>query len=131
MADKAEKKEQPKGPKVYFKFLPKEEVFKFIEGFKKALSEVPKSDEKKSIDFEIKGTNEDLKGISIEAKNIEKGQFKDLFDAAQEYIQKALCIISISFKANDEASVKTLEELFKKMVISVSLLEFAIVSISR
>ena len=114
MADKAEKKEQPK-EKVYFEFLPKEEVFKFIEGFKKALAQIPKSSEKKCIDFEIKGTNEELKGISIETKNIEKGQFKELFDAAQEHIQKALCIISITFKANDEASVKTLEELFKKL----------------
>jgi hypothetical protein len=34
---------------------------------------------------------------------------------AQEHIQKALCIFSLSFNANDESSVKTLEELFKKM----------------
>ena len=111
MADKAAQ------PKVYFKCLPKEEVFNFLAGFKKALEETPKSDEKKAIEFEIKGTPEDkdLKGICIEAHNIEKGKFKDIFDMAQEHIQKALCIFTLSFKANDDTGVKTLEELFKKM----------------
>ena len=111
MADKAAQ------PKVYFNCLPKEEVFNFIAGFKKALDETPKSDEKKGIELEIKGTKEDkdLNGICVEAHNIEKGKFKEIFDMAQEHIQKALCIFSLSFKANDEAGVKTLEELFKKM----------------
>ena len=109
MADKAAQ------PKVYFNCLPKEEVFNFLAGFKKALTETPKSDEKKTVEFEIKGTKEELKGINIETKNIEKGQFKEIFDMAQEHIQKALCIFSLSFNANDESSVKTLEELFKKM----------------
>ena len=112
MADKAPKENQPK---VYFNFLPKEEVFKFFENFKKAFEETPKSDEKKLTEFEIKGTNEELKGISIEAHNIEKGKFPEIFDKAQEHINKALCILSISFQANDESSVKTLETLFEKM----------------
>ena len=112
MADKAPKANQPK---VYFNFLPKEEVIKFFENFKKAFEETPKSEDKKLTEFEIKGSKEDLKGISIEAHNIEKGKFPEIFDKAQEHINKALCILSISFQANDEASVKTLEALFEKM----------------
>jgi len=112
MADKAPKANQPK---VYFNFLPKEEVIKFFENFKKAFEETPKSEDKKLTEFEIKGSKEDLKGISIEAHNIEKGKFPEIFDKAQEHINKALLILSISFQANDEASVKTLEALFEKM----------------
>ena len=108
MADKAAQ------PKVYFNCLPKEEVFNFLASFKKALTEVPKSDEKKCINFEIKGTNDDLKGICIETRDIEKGKFKEIFDNAQEHIQKALCIFSLSFNANDSDSVKVIEELYKK-----------------
>lgn len=108
MADKAAQ------PKVYFNCLPKEEVFNFLENFKKALAEAPKSDEKKSCEFEIKGTNEELKGIRIETHCIEKGKFKEIFDSAQEHLQKSLVICSLSLNANDEASVKVLEEFYKK-----------------
>lgn len=110
-----EKKEQPPEKKIYFKFLPKEEVFHFLESFKKALTEIPKSDEKKNFEFEIKGTRDELKGIISETHCMEKGKFKDFFDMAQPHIQKALCIFSISFNANDEASVEPLKKLFEKM----------------
>ena len=114
MADKP--KEQPKDqPKVYFKCLPKDQVFIFLDSFKKALGEIPKSDEKKNVDFEIKGTNEELKGIAIETHNIEKAKFKELFDPAQAHIQKALVICSLTFNANSKESVEPLKELFGKI----------------
>jgi hypothetical protein len=109
MADKAAQ------PKVYFNCLPKEEVFNFLENFKKALAEVPKSDEKKFCEFEIKGTNEDLKGIRIETHCIEKSKFKEIFDSAQEHLQKSLVVCSLTLNANDESAVKVLEEFYKKM----------------
>ena len=111
MADKAPKVNPPK---VYFNFLPNEEVVKFFEKFKKALEETPKQEDKKLTEFEIKGSKEDLKGISIEAHNIEKGKFPEIFDKAQEHINKALLILSISFQANDEASMKILEAFLSK-----------------
>ena len=110
-----EKKEQPPEKKIYFKFLPKEEVFHFLESFKKALTEIPKSDEKKNFEFEIKGTRDELNGIVSETHCIEKGKFKEFFDMAQPHIQKALGICSITFNANDDSSVNILKELFEKM----------------
>ena len=65
MADK------PAEPKVYFKCLPKEQVFAFFDAFKKAFDATPKSEEKKNVEFEIKGTNEELKGISVETHFLE------------------------------------------------------------
>ena len=109
MADK------PAEPKVYFKCLPKEQVFAFFDAFKKAFDATPKSEEKKNVEFEIKGTNEELKGISVETHRIEKDKFKEIFDNAHEHIQKAMVIASITINAKDESSVKLLQDLFEKM----------------
>ena len=109
MADK------PAEPKVYFKCLPKEQVFVFFDALKKAFEEAPKSDEKKFVEFEIKGTNEDLKGMCFETHRIEKSKFKEMFDNAQEHIQKALVVASCTINAKDESGVKLLQELFEKL----------------
>ena len=109
--------EQPKQqePKVYFKCLPKDQVFVFLESFKKALAEAPNSDEKKNAEFEIKGTNEEPKGLCFELHNLGKEKYKEIFDPAQAHIQKALVICTLTFNAVDEASVKPLQELFEKI----------------
>ena len=65
--------------------------------------------------MQIKGTNEELKGMCFETKRIEKSKFKEMFDNAQEHIQKALIVCSATINAKDEAGVKTLQELFEKM----------------
>ena len=109
MADK------PAEPKLYFKFLSKEQVFAFFDAFKKALEEAPKSEEKKCVDLQIKGTNEELKGMCFETHRIDKSKFKEMFDNAQEHIQKALIVCSVTINAKDETGVKTLQELFEKM----------------
>ena len=109
MADK------PAEPKLYFKFLPKEQIFAFFDAFKKALDEAPKSEEKKCVDLQIKGTNEELKGMCFETHRIEKSKFKEMFDNAQEHIQKALVVCSVTVNAKDESGVKILQELFEKM----------------
>jgi hypothetical protein len=107
--------EKPAEPKVYFNCLPKEQVFAFFEAFKKAFDEIPKSEEKKNIDFEIKGTNEELKGMCFETHRLEKSKFKEMFDSAQGHIQKALLIASITINAKNDDSVKILQENFEKL----------------
>lgn len=102
-------------PKLYFNFLQKEQIFAFFEAFKKALDEAPKTEEKKCVDLQIKGTNEELKGMCFETKRIEKSKFKEMFDNAQEHIQKALIVCSVTINAKDESGVKILQELFEKM----------------
>ena len=91
MADK------PAEPKIYFKFLPKDQIFAFFDAFKKALEEAPKSEEKKCVDLQIKGTNEELKGMCFETKRIEKSKFKEMFDNAQEHIQKNGTKVTLDF----------------------------------
>ena len=109
MADK------PAEPKLYFKFLPKEQIFAFFDAFKKALDEAPKSEEKKCVDLGGSGINEKIKGMCFETHRIEKSKFKEMFDNAQEHIQKALVVCSVTVNAKDESGVKILQELFEKM----------------
>ena len=112
MADKAPKENQPK---VYFNFLPKEEVFKFFENFKKAFEETPKSDEKKLTEFEIKGTNDNLNGLCFETHNIEKDKFNEYFDDTQEHLKNALFAFTVSFKVKEADNVEAIKQLFEKM----------------
>lgn len=103
-----------KKPKVYFKCLPKEQVFVLIENFKKALAEGQKGDEKKSFEFEVRGTKESPKGIAFETYSITKDNYGSFVDPSKDYMKDSLAVFSFSVNANDEASVKTLEELFQK-----------------
>ena len=103
-------------PKVYLGFLPKEEIGKCIENFKNALNEEKKEGDKKAFELEIKGTNEEPKGVSFETYGITKDCYKNFVDESKDYMAKALAVFTISINAKDEAGVKTLEELFTKFV---------------
>ena len=111
-------KEAPKeeAPKVYLGFLPKEEIGKCIENFKKALNEGEKVGDKKGFELEIKGTNEEPKGVSFETYSITKDNYKNFVDESKDYMAKALSVFTVSINAKDEAGVKILEELFTKFV---------------
>ena len=101
--------------KVYFGFLPKEQVFAFIENLKKALDEEAKTDEQKSFEIEIKGTKEEPKGVSFDTYSVTKDKYATFVDASKDYMKEALSVFSVSVHAIDETSVKTLEALFEKM----------------
>ena len=103
-------------PKVYLGFLPKEEIGKCVENFKKALAEGQKSGDKKGFELEIKGTNEEPKGVSFETYSICKDTYKNFVDESKDYMAKALTVFTVSINAKDEAGVKVLEELFTKFV---------------
>ena len=102
-------------PKVYFGCLPKEQVLAFLGNFKKALAEEAKTDDKKSFEFELRGTKEEPKGVSFETYSITKDKYAEFVDASQAYMAKALSVFSISVNAKDDASLKTLQTLFEKM----------------
>ena len=101
--------------KVYFGCLPKSEIPKFIESFKKALSEGQKVDDKKSFSLEIKGNDAEPKGISCEGFSVTKENYANFVDSTKDYMSKALSVLTVTINAKDEASVKVLEELFTKM----------------
>ena len=111
----ADKKPAQEKPKVYFDFLPKAQALQFFDSFKKALEETPKSEEKKNLEFEIKGTNEELKGMAFETHNIEKAKFNEYFDKTKDHLKDALFAFTVSFKVINEEAVKSIQELFEKM----------------
>ena len=111
-------------PKVYFGCLPKDQVFGFIEGFKKALAEETKTDDKKSFEFELRGTKEEPKGVSFETYSVTKDKYANFVDASQPYMAKALSVLSVSVHAKDDASLNTLKTLFEKMKPMFEGLEF-------
>ena len=108
----ADKKAQPK---VYFNCLPKDQVLQFFADFKTALTQIPKSDEKKNMDFEIKGTNEELKGMAFETHNIDKAKFNEFFDTSKDHIKNSLVVCTASFKVNDESAVEKIKEVYDKL----------------
>ena len=101
--------------KVYFGCLPKAEVVKCIENFKKALAEGTKEEDKKKFEIEIKGTTEEPKGISFETYSIRKDNYNNFVDASKDYMKDALAVCTVSINAKDEAGVKVLEDIFKKV----------------
>ena len=103
-------------PKLYFGCLPKEEVGKSIENFKKALAEGKKEDDKKSFELRIKGTKDEPKGVSFETYSVTKNNYKNFVDAGKDYMKESLSVFTITVNAKDEAGVKVLEEFFNKFV---------------
>ena len=100
--------------KVYFGCLPKAEVVKCIENFKKALGDGKKEEDKKKFEIEIKGTTEEPKGISFETYSIRKDNYNNFVDASKDYMKDALTVCTVSINAKDEAGVKVLEDIFTK-----------------
>ena len=90
----ADKKAQPK---VYFNCLPKDQVLQFFADFKTALTQIPKSDEKKNMDFE------------------DKAKFNEFFDTSKDHIKNSLVVCTASFKVNDESAVAKIKEVYDKL----------------
>ena len=76
--------------KVYFWFLPKAEVVKCIENFKKVLAEGTKEEDKKKFEIKIKGTTGEPKGISFEKYSIRKDNYNNFVDASKDYKKKKI-----------------------------------------
>ena len=93
----------------YFKIIPKEEFPKFMERLKAALAKTEnKKGEKKSIDFEIRGTKEDLNGLALEIFSFDKTKCADFMDVEQEHIKNALYCASLNVNVKTEADVEKL-----------------------
>ena len=93
----------------YFKIIPKEEFPKFMERLQAALAKTEnKKGEKKSIDFEIRGTKEDLNGLALEIFSFDKTKCADFMDVEQEHIKNALYCASLNVNVKTEADVEKL-----------------------
>ena len=116
---KKEKKE-----KLYFGFLPKDELLKFFERLKMALALGKKTGDKNNFEFEIKGTTNEPNGFSLNIHTFDKNEYYKLYDDKHEYIKKALCIFSLHLK--DKSGLKKIKEGFeiiKPMIINIPILK--------
>ena len=101
-------------PKYYFGCVPKEELTPFMERLKKALTEGQKSGDKKNLNIEIRGSNEEPKGISLEVFTLDKTKFGEFFDANADHTKKALVVTTVNFEVKEEKDVETIKTAFEK-----------------
>jgi len=102
--------------KYYFKIIPKEEFPKFMERLKEALKKTDnKKGEKKSLDFEIRGTKEDLNGVALEIFSFDKTRCAEFMDVEQEYIKNALYCASLNFNVKKEEDVAKLNMAYEQL----------------
>ena len=108
----SEKKEEKKVDKkdLYFGFLPKTEVPKFIENFKKGLGEGKKEGEKKLVEVKINGTNDDPKGIAFELGSFGEKDYNLMIDDSQPYMKDALLVFTLSIGVGDPSVVPAIPD---------------------
>ena len=102
-------------PKYYFGCVPKEELTPFMERLKKALTEGQKSGDKKNLNIEIRGSNEEPKGISLEVCTLDKSKFSEFFDPNAEHTKKALVVTTVNFEVKEDKDVETIKTAFEKI----------------
>ena len=126
-AKTVQKQKQGEKSNYYFKIIPKEEFPKFMERLKTALAKTEnKKGEKKSIDFEIRGTKEDLNGLSLEIFSFDKTKCADFMDVEQEHIKSALycASLTVNVKTDEDAAKLNIASLmFKPMFESIPFLK--------
>jgi hypothetical protein len=126
-AKTVQKQKQGEKSNYYFKIIPKEEFPKFMERLKTALAKTEnKKGEKKSIDFEIRGTKEDLNGLSLEIFSFDKTKCADFMDVEQEHIKSALYCASLTVNVKteeDAAKLNMASLMFKPMFESIPFLK--------
>ena len=112
-------------PGYYFKIIPKEEFPKFMDRLKAALEKKEnKKGDKKCIDFEIRGSKEDLNGLALEIFTFDESKCADFMDVEQEHLKNALYCASLNVNVKTEADVEKLKgayEQFKPMFESIPL----------
>ena len=115
MADKKEKKDIKEKVKYYLGFITKEEVAGFFERLKKALAEGKKEGEKKNFDFELRGSKDDPKGVTIEQYTLDKAKFAEYFDPTAEHTNKALVICTLALEVKDDKDIEKVKADFDKL----------------
>ena len=112
-----QKKQEEEKSKYYFKIIPKEEFPKFMERLQEALKKTDnKKGDKKCIEFEVRGSNEELNGLSLEIFTFDKSRCAEFLDESQDYISKALYCVSLNINVKEEADVAKLEEAYNKLL---------------
>jgi hypothetical protein len=110
MTEKPKPKQEEEKSKYYFKIIPKEEFPKFMERLKIALDKKDnKKGDKKSIEFEVRGSKEELNGLALEIFTFDKTRYAEFLDTTQDYIKNALYCVSLNLNVKEEPDVTKLE----------------------
>ena len=110
MTEQPKPKPEEEKSKYYFKIIPKEEFPKFMERLKIALDKKDnKKGDKKSIEFEVRGSKEELNGLALEIFTFDKTRYAEFLDTTQDYIKNALYCVSLNLNVKEEADVTKLE----------------------
>ena len=104
MTEPAKDKKKEEKKKYYFGIVPKEEFPKFMERLNAELKKTEnKKGDKKAFEFEVRGTKEDLNGLSLEIFSFDKTKYNDFLDANEEHIKSALYCASLNLEVKEEA----------------------------
>ena len=126
MTDASKAKEGEKS-NYYFKIIPKEEFPKFMERLKVALDKTDnKKGDKKTLDFEVRGSKEDLNGPALEIFTFDKTKYAEFFDVEHENFKNVLYCASLNLNVKDESEVERLRftfEQFKPMISAIPKLQ--------
>ena len=88
MTEPAKDKKKEEKKKYYFGIVPKEEFPKFMERLNAELKKTEnKKGDKKAFEFEVRGTKEDLNGLSLEIFSFDKTKYNDFLDANKDKFQ--------------------------------------------
>ena len=101
---------------IYFRCVPKEELFGFFNRLKMNLIEGKKIGDKKEFELEIRGTEEDPKGISLEIFTFNKSKYKDYFDFSEEYTKKSFMIFSLNLTIKEKREIEKLKKILQNLL---------------
>ena len=105
-----------KKTEVYFGCIPKEEVQFFFNRLKMYLIEGKKNEDKKEFELEIRGTEEDPKGISFEILNFNKSKYKEYFDISEECVKKSFMIFSLNLKIKETRDIEKYIKILQNLI---------------
>ena len=96
------------------KTIGKENIETFKTKFKETLAKEQKTNEVKSLDLELKTTTTEPTGLSLEFKTFTKDEYASQLEE-QDYMKDSLQVLSIGFKAKDEASCEIIKTVYDQM----------------
>lgn len=101
---------------IYFRCVPKEELLAFFNRLKMNLIEGKKNEDKKEFELEIRGTEEDPKGISLEIFHFNKSKYKEYFDSSKEYMKKSFMIFSLNLTIKEKREMEKLKKILQNLL---------------
>lgn len=98
--------------KLFLGLIKEEELPKFFDRLKMALIKGKKFDDKKNFELEIRSSEEELKGISLEIFTFDKLKYNMFYEPSNEYLENNLLIFSLNLELKEEKDFEIIKEYF-------------------